>query len=384
MGWRTASTCVLVAWLGVSAFVSTGHASATRSPILRWQVALPGWGEPAADASVAYFLTRDHEVVAVDIATGSVKWRSRTAVGGADVPTGTVVRLTTSQVIVGDAGIVALDRASGREIFRYTAPDGDDPGVFLGSVDDDLIVAGSPMGRLYALDAATGALAWLREVVPGERRAVFAPATIGKLVLVTFTTFDGPLTGGLVAFDRTGHRRWTRRFAAGIGAAGPPVLVGEHVAVARTDGYVEVVGAMSGRQVWTVSPEPSRRDGASARDIRALASIEQQLVVTSLHGPIRAFDMRTRRQQWEFSGGPLDAAALRVRVYGGHVYIPYSDGSLVALDRKTGAQSWRLDPEASSYDWPPAAGVASIFAGGSHALFAFDSDVLETAAGGRP
>jgi outer membrane protein assembly factor BamB len=128
-------------------------------------------------------------------------------------------------------------------------------------------------------------------------------------------------------------------------------------------------------------PEPSRRGGASARDIRALTSIEQQLVVTSLHGPIRAFDMRTRRQLWAFDGAPLDAAALRVRVYGGRVYVPYSDGSLVALDRRTGAESWRLDPQTSSYDWPPAAGVSSIFAGGSHALFAFDSDVLEAAAG---
>lgn len=371
MRWRTASTCVFVAWLGASAFESMGRASSAQAPVVRWQLAMPGWGEPAADAAVVYFLTRDHEVVAVDIASGSVKWRSRTG-GGGEVPTGTVVRLARSRVVVGDAGIVALDRVSGRELFRYTAPDGDDPGVFLGSVGHDLILAGSPMGRLYALDAATGALRWLREVAPGERRAVFAPACIGDMVVAAYTTFDATLAGGLVAFDRTGSRRWTRRFAPGVGAAGPPTRIGDYIAVARTDGGVEVVRPASGKLVWTLAPEPSTRGATSKRDIRALTSLGQQLVVTSLQGPIRAFDVRTRRQQWEYGGGPLDAAALRVRAYGGRVYVPYSDGSLVALSGATGLESWRIGPQGSTYDWPPAASASSVFAGSSDALSAFE------------
>jgi outer membrane protein assembly factor BamB len=237
------------------------------------------------------------------------------------------------------------------------------------------------MGRLYALDAATGALRWRRDIAAGERRAVFAPAWIGEVVVATFTTFDGALAGGLAAFDRRGNRRWTRRFAAGVGAAGPPAAVGSRAVVARTDGGVEVVEAASGRTVWTLAPEPPTRGVAAERDVRALTSVGQQLVVTSFHGPIRAFDARTRRQRWEYSGGPLDAVALRVRGYGDHVYVPYSDGSLVALDGKTGLECWRIGPDAGAYDWPPAVAPGSVLAGGSHALSAFDRDPHEVAAG---
>jgi outer membrane protein assembly factor BamB len=377
---RTASAGALVAWVAVTAFGSTGQASPSQWPVARWQQALPGWGEPAADASAAYFLTRDHEVVAVDIATGSLKWRTRTG-GTGEVPSGTVVRLARAGVIVGDSGIVALDRESGRERFRYTAPDGDDPGVFLGGIRDDLIVAGSPMGRLYALDAATGALHWRREIAGGERRAVFAPAWVGDLVIATFTTFDGALAGGLAAFDRRGNRRWIRHFAAGVGAAGPPAAVGHDAVVARTDGGVEVVEPASGRTIWTLAPEPSTGGAASERDVRALTSLGQRLVVTSFHGPIRAVDAGTRRQQWEYRGGPLDAVALRVRGYGGRIYVPYSDGSLVVLDGATGIERWRIGPEAGSYDWPPAVGSGCVLAGGSHALSAFGCEPHHVPAG---
>jgi hypothetical protein len=201
------------------------------------------------------------------------------------------------------------------------------------------------------------------------------------VVVATFTTFDGALAGGLAGFDRRGSRRWTRRFAAGVGAAGPPAAVGSRAVVARTDGGVEVVEAASGRTVWTLAPEPATRGITAERDVRALTSLGRQLVVTSFHGPIRAFDARTRRQQWEYTGGPLDAVALRLRGYGGHVYVPYSDGSLVALDGKTGLENWRIGPEAGSYDWPPAVASGSVFAGGSHALSAFDREPHEMAAG---
>src|SRR5215207_2415673 len=118
MRWRLGPVSLIAGWLGATALVSAGPALPALRPAIRWQVPLPGWGEPAADASAAYFLTRDHDVVAVDIETGTVRWRSTTG-GAGDVPTGTTVRVAASRVIVGDGGIVALDRASGRRIWRF-------------------------------------------------------------------------------------------------------------------------------------------------------------------------------------------------------------------------------------------------------------------------
>jgi len=122
--WRLAATCLLCSWIS-AAIVSAAPAPRRSTPVVRWQLALPGWGEPAADDSVAYFLTRAHEVVSVDAARGSIRWRSHTG-GAGEVPTGTQVRLTSGRVLVGDGGIVALDRTSGRRLWRFDAPDSDD------------------------------------------------------------------------------------------------------------------------------------------------------------------------------------------------------------------------------------------------------------------
>jgi outer membrane protein assembly factor BamB len=117
----------------------------------------------------------------------------------------------------------------------------------------------------------------------------------------------------------------------------------------------------------------------TGRDIRALATRGDWLVVTSLTGPIRAYDVRSRRQRWEYVDSPADAVALRVRVHGDQIYVPYSDGSLVALDLETGAERWRTGDGTQSFDWPPAASATSIFATAADRLLAFDLPPLETA-----
>ena len=369
MHWRLAARLLLCAWLGATALVSAAPAPRPASPVARWQLPLPGWGEPAVDDSAAYFLTRTHDVVAVDAASGSIRWRSHTG-GDGEVPTGTQVRLASGRVLVGDGGVVAFDRASGRRVWRFDAPDGDDAGVFLGAVDAELVVAGSPMGRLYAIDAASGALRWSRDIADGERRAVFSPADAGGLIVASFATFDGPLSGGLVAFDRAGRRRWLQRFD-GAGAAGPPLVAGDVVVVARTDGRIDAVRPASGRHLWALGPEASTTHGAAGRDIRALASRADQLIATSLKGPVRAYDVHRRRQRWAFHDGPADAVALKVRVYGDRLYLPYTDGSIVALDLRTGTERWRT-PDGGQFDWPPAASATSIYASAGDALWAFD------------
>ena len=231
---------------------------------------------------------------------------------------------------------MAFDRESGRRVWRFDAPDGDDAGVFLGAADGDLVVAGSPMGRLYAIDAVSGAVRWTRAIATGERRAVFAPVHAGRLIVASFTTFDGPLSGGMVAFNRAGRRQWMHRFDAGAGAAGPPLVARDVIVVARTDGRIEAVRPASGRRAWMLGPEASSPDGAAGRDIRALALHVEQLVATSLKGPVRAYDVPSHRQLWEFDDGPTDAVALRVRACGDQLYLPYSDGSMVVLDLRTG------------------------------------------------
>ena len=126
-----------------------------------------------------------------------------------------------------------------------------------------------------------------------------------------------------------------------------------------------------------VAAEASPPDDMGGRDIRALASYPRQLVATSLKGPIRAYDVRRRQQRSAFDDSPIDAVALRVRVYGHQLYVPYSDGSLVALDVRAGTEAWRIGPAADLFDWPPAASATSIVASAAGALWAFDIHAVE-------
>lgn len=367
---RLVSACLVAASLG-----GTPPAWASPplppTPTVRWQLGFPGWGEPAADDDAAYFLTRNHEVLSVDAATGGIRWRIGTG-GTGDVPSGTHVRLTVDQVFVGDGGIVAVDRVSGRRRWRFDAPDGDDAGVFLGAADTDLVLAGSPAGRVYAVDASSGVLRWRRDVTDGERRVVFPPIRLGSLVVASFTTFDGPLRGGVIGLDPHGRRRWVRHFD-GAGAAGPPVAGGGLVFVSRTDGRIEALHAATGARRFSLAPESSAPTDAHARDIRALASAGDVVVATSLRGPLRAYDIRSRRLRWAYASGPPDAVALRIRVFGSRVYVPYSDGSLAALDLRTGRECWRADSN-RSFDWPPVATRTAIFASGADAIWALHAD----------
>jgi len=92
---------------------------------------------------------------------------------------------------------------------------------------------------------------------------------------------------------------------------------------------------------------------------------------------VRAFDARSRRQRWAYTDSPADAVSLRVRAFGDRLYLPYSDGSLVALDLRTGRECWRADSR-HSFDWPPAV-MTGIFASGAEALWALESRPIESA-----
>ncbi len=220
MRWRHAATCLLCVWLGATAIVSAAPAPPRASPVVRWQLPVPGWGEPAADDSAAYFLTRTHEVLSVDAATGSIRWRSdhRRRRRRPDRDPGAPCvrpcpcrrwRHRGLRSRIGTAGVAIrrsrrrrrgrLSRRGRRRPRRRRLADG-------AAVRDRCRFR---RGSLDARDCDRGA--------PGRLRA----CSRRQLIVASFTTFDGPLSGGMVAFNRAGRRQWTHRFDAGAGAAGP-------------------------------------------------------------------------------------------------------------------------------------------------------------------
>lgn len=132
---------------------------------------------PAGTGDALFIGSLDRRLVAIDAATGAVRWDVEAA------PTGSDLRLAGDLLIAGtlEQQVVARDTATGAlrwatdvETWVWAAP----------LVSADTIHVADLDGRAYALDRATGAVRWRSAATYGE--VVAAPALVaGVLVLVT-------------------------------------------------------------------------------------------------------------------------------------------------------------------------------------------------------
>lgn len=225
--------------------VATGAAVWTAPPDSAWS------RQNAIDSTALYYGTRDHRVVARNRGDGSVRWSVDVAPGApyltlisgvalrGDVLFATTQRWLSANGFLTTGDLIALDRSTGKELWRFT-----DPGqhsefftapVFAGELaivsdlgrhslraidvnthrqtweieplDDgyvaaerppvvagDTIFAGSSDTQVHALDARTGTLLWR---VPGTGGSLGSTAACGRLVLAVPWT-----SGPLIAVDR--------------------------------------------------------------------------------------------------------------------------------------------------------------------------------------
>jgi outer membrane protein assembly factor BamB len=136
--------------------------------------------------------TLDGEVLAVQVATGSVRWRTRVPGDVRLTPAATPQELA---VIDGSGTLTGLDLVDGRQ--RWTA-DVDLP-VALAATSSGLAVLSESTVGAYEIRGGTNELTW-RRWFPGGGRAVVAAADS-----VVARTQDEVL-----AFDGAGSRRWAR------------------------------------------------------------------------------------------------------------------------------------------------------------------------------
>jgi outer membrane protein assembly factor BamB len=338
-----------------------------------WHVPEPGRGGPAADDTTAYFLSKTHEVLAVEIATGVVRWR-RTTLEDGEALSGAALLVDGESLVVGDYNLLAFNRRTGGLRWRFVPADGYGPGIYLGAVSDGLALAGSPSGHLYAVDVESGALRWSTAVATDGMTTVFSPAVGASVVASGFTEFTAPNGGGVVAVSRdTGRVLWKQRFPApadaslGTNWAGGPVVVDEEVIASSGDGNIHAFDVASGALRWTIPKVagPSPFPVAADRDFRPLALAGQLLVSGSLTGQIVAYDRVSREERWRFTATGLGSSAFRIAAIGGVVYVPFANGRLVALRIGDGRELWRVGDWSSGFLWPPAARAETILLSGA-------------------
>jgi glucose dehydrogenase len=356
------------------------------SPQPVWHVSGEGRGRPAVDESHVYFLSKRHEVLAVEAASGRMRWKQTTGEPGG-ITFGMGVVLSGEVVAAADIDIIAFDRRSGAMRWRFVPADGYGTGPYMGVAAEGLIFTGSATGRLHAIDDRTGRARWTAVVSDDDRTTVFGPEVDGDLVAAGYTTWVAPNIGGIVALDaRSGRERWRTPFprpsdpTLGTNWGGGPLIVGDLVIASSGDGVIYAFRRDTGAIAWSIPRLDGPLDGTFVspdRDFRPLARSGRTLLAGSLTGYTVAYDLDTRQERWRYSPRLNASVAFALTADDRVVYVPHFAGTIVVIDLADGHEVRRIGNWQRGFNWPVAVSGDRFYAAASdEGFFAFDRRAL--------
>ena len=195
---------------------------------------------PAVAKGVVYFGSGDHSVYAVDVATGTLRWKFKT---------GDVVHaspaVVNNVVYIGswDRNMYALDATSGTKLWQYQT--GADSAIYnqvgiasSAAVSNGIVFFGCRDGHFYAVDAKTGAPRW--NVNNNKGWVISSPAI--KDGIVYFPTSDGQRFKAVDA--ATGALKYN--IAMKTISFSSPAIVGSTIYFGTSDGWVHALDTSNG------------------------------------------------------------------------------------------------------------------------------------------
>lgn len=305
-----------------------------------------------ATSGVRAFTTAGAPVWAVDLTPPNEK--ANEASGGGMAYGGGVLAVTT-----GHGEVIAMDPASGAVRWRHkmTGAISADP-VIVGNT----IVAVARNNVALGLDIKNGRVEW-QQLSPGSTAGVAgsgAPAALGKLVVIPFSS--GELVGtvasnGLRAWSGSvsgGNKGLARNLVADISS--DPVIDGRTVYVANQTGRLAAMDRRSGSRLWTAkdgSYTPVWPAGGAVFMVtdrfavkRLNASDGSEVWSQALPDFKQEKDRRKRATYAYF--GPV--------VAGGQVWVAGSDGLLRSYDPVNGTLTGTIDIPGGAASQPAIAG----------------------------
>ena len=288
-------------------------------------------GGLAADGGVLYVTTGFGRVVALDPASGDVRWEQRldAAAGGAPMVANGVVYLTTR-----NASGWALDGRTGRILWQILATPAD--GALVGgpspALAGELVVFPFASGQLVAVNRTTGDRTWIASIAGNRPDRAFSRVrdVTGDPVVVGGRIYAGTHGGRTSAINAaTGQVIWT----ANEGAMSPVWVAGGSVFLISDENRLVRLEADTGEIVWSVDlpfytkEKQSRRKTIYAHYGPILAG--GRLIVLSDDEIIRNFDPASGAL---ISVDELPSGAARNPVVaGGVLYVVTEDGRLHAF-----------------------------------------------------
>jgi outer membrane protein assembly factor BamB len=286
-------------------------------------------GGIAVEGGTLYAGTGRAEVLAIETATGKIRWRKPVTTPVRAAPTiaeGRVFVLTL------DNQLQALAVDDGHRLWSYQAaqPDTGVLGLPAPAYASGLVVAGFGSGDLVAVRAATGSVAWTDSLAAagGRTSLLELSAVRGMPVVSDGRVYAGSLGKLTVAMDvRTGRRLWEREIATGD----TPWLAGDWLFMLATDGQVAAVSRIDGRVAW-LTQLPQFEDEEKKKDPihwigPALAG--NRLILGSSNALLMTLNPSTGEilGKQDLSG----AMSVAPSVAGGTVFVITDDATLVAL-----------------------------------------------------
>jgi outer membrane protein assembly factor BamB len=334
------------------------------------------FSSPVIDGDgTAYIGSADHGFYAIR-ADGSLRWKVLTG----EVIDSSALLDDRGRVYVpsGDGHLYALDRATGRELWRFRAHTPQQVarlhGIEVFNLDwwegsiamlpDGALLAGNDNYLYYRLDRETGAdlahlvvneLAWSAPAVNVRTGRVF----VGSMFVALRNLF---------AFDPlSGERLWS---GGGLGSVvGAPLLTSSSadgaVVVGGFDGYVRAFRQRSGRQLWKFAA----RDHIYASPAQLS---DGRIVIASSDGTLYALEPEGGTAVWAFDTlAPIRSSPA---IDGeDHIYVGSGEGKLLAID-PDGQLRWSfqcIDDERNDLNGSPGLGPLGVTIGGEDGSICF-------------
>ena len=182
-------------------------------------------------------------------------------------------------------------------------------------------------GTVVAFDARSGHLRWLRTIGPTET----SPLVAGGRVYV------GDWNGRIWALDaRTGATRWTYRTGGEIKSSA--ALAGGTLFIGSYDGHVYALNARTGRLVWRASAQP--RLGSTGTFYSTPAVAYGRVYIGCTDGKVYSFGAASGRLRWSHSTGGWVYAS--PAIWHRLVLAGSYDRTFYAFDAASGDVRWRF------------------------------------------
>jgi outer membrane protein assembly factor BamB len=235
-------------------------------------------------------------------------------------------------LIATEDSFVALDRATGAVRWAVRSPEPPGPVALVGDLPGgQLAVGATAAGGLVGIDGRSGQARWSVRF-PGHVIGPLAVAPVAggtQAVVGVWTTADDEAAVLRAVDGASGALRWEQTIAAG---AGGPAIAGDLVVVSSGDEHGSAIRAFAlsdGHQRWATSIDaPSQPDLVPLVDRDGIVTVDQR-------GTVVAVRADTGTRQWATATDALTTYARPIRVRDA-VLLWNEGGEVVTVDRSTG------------------------------------------------